>query len=283
MRLGSETMSSLPMRPLGRTGRQVAALALGGVTYSSHDDAHAAAVVHRALDLGINYIDTAHTYEGSERKIGLVMAERRDEVYLATKSIRRDRDGMAEDIQTSLKRLRTDCIDCVQVHDLGDERELAEMTGRNGALRAIEEFRRQGSVRFVGVTGHRNPEILAKALQEYAFDTLLVSLGAMHAAVRPFYEVVMPAAQQRGVAVLGMKVMAHGWLGERSAQAVRFVLSLPGVSAAVVGVDNIKELEQNARAARDAQPMGEAERKELLEAARRMYHDRRHQAWFIHK
>jgi len=77
--------------------------------------------------------------------------------------------------------------------------------------------------------------------------------------------------------------MAHGWLAERSAQAVRFVLSLPGVSAAVVGVDNIEELEQNARAARDAQPMGEAEQRELLEAARRMYHDRRHQAWFIHK
>jgi aryl-alcohol dehydrogenase-like predicted oxidoreductase len=190
---------------------------------------------------------------------------------------------MAEAIEESLTRLRTDRIDCVQIHDLGDERELAEITGAKGALKAIEQFRRQGSVRFVGVTGHRNPEILAKALQEYSFDTLLVALGAMHAAVRPFYEVVMPAAQQRGVAVLGMKVMAHGWLAPRAAHAVRFVLGLPGVSAAVVGVDNIEELEQNVKAARDIRPLGDAELGDLLQTAREKYHERPHEAWFIHK
>jgi len=276
-------MSALPTRPLGRTGHQVSVFALGGVTYNSHDDAHATAVVNRALDLGVNYIDTAHTYADSERKIGLVMTERRDEVYLATKSNNRDYDGMAGAIEESLKRLRTDTIDCVQIHDLGDERELAEITGPKGALKAIEQFRRQGAIRFVGVTGHRRPEILAKALQEYPFDTLLVALGAMHAAVRPFYDVVMPAAQQRGVALLGMKVMAHGWLAPRAEHAVRFVLGLPGVSAAVVGVDDIEELEQNVRAACEIRALGEAEREDLLETARQMYHQRPHEAWFIHK
>jgi predicted aldo/keto reductase-like oxidoreductase len=246
-----------------------------------HDDAHAAAVVNRAIDLGVNYIDTGHGYGHSERKIGLVMAERRNEVYLATKSNSRDRSGMEADIEESLRRLQTDRLDCVQIHDLGDEKELAQITGANGALKAIEKFRRDGSVRFVGVTGHRNPEILAKALEAYPFDTLLTALGAMHAAVRPFYETVMPVARERGVGVLAMKVMAYGWLGETAEKAVRFALSLAGVSAGVVGVDDIAELEQDVKAAQDLEPLSDAEEKGLLQTARRIYDKRPEDAWFI--
>ena len=275
-------MKELPTRSLGRTGFEASVLALGGVMYNYLDDAHAAAVVHRAIDLGVNYIDTAHGYDDSERKIGLVMADRRGEVFLATKSSRRDRCGMRSDIEESFRRLQTDRIDCVQIHDLADEGQLAEITGPNGALKAIEDFRRDGSVRFVGVTGHRNPEILVKAMQEYRFDTLLVSLGSMHAAVRPFYETVMPSARDQGLGVLGMKAMAYGWLAEVAEDALRFVLGLAGVSAALVGVDDVEQLEQNVRVAREYRPLTDAEREELLEKARRTYERRRCDAWFIH-
>jgi len=280
----TEGANGLPTRPLGRTGFNVTCVALGGVKYNQRSDAHAAAVVHRALDLGINYIDTAHTYRGSERKIGLVMAERRDEVFLATKSLRRDRDGMAAEIEQSLERLQTDRLDCVQIHDLAREEELSEVMGPNGALRAIEESRQAGAVRFVGVTGHRNPEILVRALEEYPFDILLVSLGAMQAAVRPFYETVMPAALERGVGVIGMKVMAHGWFGEAglAEDALRFVLDLPDVSTALVGVDDVEQLEQNVRVTREGRALSEAERRDLLDRVKRLYEKEPGRAWFIH-
>jgi len=114
----SEATTALPTRLLGGTGYHVSVLSLGGVKYNKRSDAHAAAVVHRAIDLGINYIDTAHTYADSERKIGLVMRERRDEVFLATKTERRDRSGARKQIEESFRRLQTDRIDLVQVHDL---------------------------------------------------------------------------------------------------------------------------------------------------------------------
>lgn len=276
-------MRGLPTRPLGKTGLDVSLFALGGVMYNFLEDNEAAALVHRAIDLGVNYIDTAHGYKESERKIGLVMAERRDEVYLATKNGQRDRDGMAAEIEESFKRLRTDRIDCVQIHDLHTEEDLAKITGPDGALKAIESFQRDGSVRFVGVTSHVYPDILAQALREYPFDTILTSLGAVHAAVRPFYETIMPVAKERGVGVLAMKVMAYGFLKDHADRALRFVLGLPGVSAAVVGVDNTEQVEQNAAIARAFQPLTEAERTDLLETAQRIYEERSSEAWFIHR
>ncbi len=274
----------LPTRPLGRTGFRPTMLALGGVKYNKRSDAHAAEVVHRALDLGINYIDTAHTYEGSERKIGLVMAERRDEVFLATKSLKRDRDGMAAEIEQSLERLQTDRLDCVQIHDLANEEQLGQVTGKDGALRAIEEFRENGAVRFVGVTGHRNPQILVKALEVYPFDILLVALGAMQAAVRPFYQHVVPVAREKGVGVVGMKVMAHGWFGEvgLAEDALRFVLGLPDVTTALVGVDDVAQLEANARVAREGNPLTDGEKRDLLARVRRLYQEQPDKAWFIY-
>jgi len=276
-------MSGLPTRPLGKTGLDVSILALGGVMYNFLKDSEAAAVVHRAIDLGINTIDTAHGYKESERKIGLVMAERRDEVVLTTKSGQRDRDGMAAEIEESFKRLQTDRIDCVQIHDLHTEEDLAKITGPDGALKAIESFQRDGSVRFVGVTSHVNPDILARALREYPFDTILTSLGAMHAAVRPFYETIMPVAQERSVGVLAMKVLAYGFLKDHAERALRFVLGLPGVSVAVVGVDNMEQVERNVAVARVFQPLTETERTELMDTARQIYQERQSEAWFIHR
>lgn len=275
-------ISTLPTRPLGNTGFDVTCLALGGVTYNLlEDDAEAAAVISRAIDLGINYIDTAHGYADSERKIGLVMAERRDEVYLATKTTSRDYDGMSADIAESLRRLQTDTIDCVQLHDFKDTDDLRAVTAADGALKAIEKFRATGSVRFVGITGHRDPAILAKALTEYDFDTILCSLGAVHHAVRPFYDTIVPVARERGVGVLGMKVMAYAFLADHAEAALRFVMGLDGVATAVVGVDNIEQVEANIAVARRCEPLSDDEQAKLLAEAKRIYETRKSEAWFI--
>ena len=127
-------MSTLPTRPLGRPGVDVSIFALGGVTYNLLDDAEAAAVVHRALDLGVNFIDTAHGYKESERKIGPVMAERRDEIFLATKSTARDAAGMTADIEESFRRLQTDRIDLMQIHDLHTTEQIEQILAPGGAL-----------------------------------------------------------------------------------------------------------------------------------------------------
>jgi len=274
----------LPTRRLGSTGHNVSVLALGGVKYNRLPDADAAALVHRALDLGVNYIDTARTYAGSERKIGPVMAERRDQVYLATKSMQRDRDGMASDIERSLRELQTDHIDCMQIHDLRNERELARVTGPNGALKAIEEHIRAGSVRFAGVAGHSNPEILARALREYPpFATVLASLGPIHAAVRPFHEKLIPVARELGVGVLGMKVMGWGLLHRVAEDSLRFVIGLDGVSAALVGMDSVEQLERNVAVACERRALTDAERSVLLKAAGRTAREQAGEAWFLHR
>lgn len=273
--------STIPTRPLGRTGYQASILALGGVKYNFLPDAEAAAIVHRAIDLGINYIDTAHAYEDSERKIGLVLAERRHEVHLATKGGSRDRSGMERDIEESLRRLRTDRIDCLQIHNLGKESELAEVLGPNGAMKAVESYRRGGTIRFVGVTGHQDPALLVKAMREYPFDTVLCALGAVHEAVRPFQASILPVARERGVGVLGMKVLAYGFLADHAEAALRFVLGTEGVTSAVVGLETMQQLEFNVRVARSFAPLSPAEREDLLATARDIYRRRQKDAWFI--
>ena len=119
-------------------------------------------------------------------------------------------------------------------------------------------------------------------MREYPFDTLLVSLGAVHEAVRPFYDTVMPVARERGVAVLAMKVMAYGFLEDHVETALRYAMGLPGVAAAVVGVDNIEQLEANAAIAARFEPLTPAQQEELLDAARSIYERRKKDAWFIH-
>ena len=274
--------STLPTRPLGRTGFDATILALGGIKYNELPEAEAAAVVTRALDLGINYIDTAHTYKDSERKIGPVLAERREGIYIATKTQRRDYDGAMKEIEQSLERLRTDVIDCLQFHDLETKEEWAQITGPGGALKAAEEMRDAGKIRFLGVTGHSNPEILVHAIEDYPLETVLVTIGPVHEAVRPFYPTVAPVAKRRGTAILGMKVMATGWMAGMTAQSLRFVVGLEGVAAAVVGMDSIEQVEANVAAARDFTPLDPTEQKVLLDRAKAEFEKRPGEAWFVH-
>lgn len=277
----SERTSTIPTRPLGRTGFHATILALGGVKHNELPAAEAARVVHRALDLGINYIDTAHAYKHSEEKIGPVLAERREGIYVATKTEQRGYDGAMREIEQSFKRLQTDVIDCLQFHSLEKKEDWDRITAPDGALKAAEKLRDEGRIRFLGVTGHSNPEILAHAIENYPLETVLVSIGPIHEAVRPFYPTVAPVARRRGTAVLGMKVVAAGWLKGMVPDAFRFVAGLPEVVTAVVGMDSVEQVEANVAAARAYTPLDATEQKVLLDQARLEYEKRPDQAWFI--
>jgi aryl-alcohol dehydrogenase-like predicted oxidoreductase len=252
----------IPRRPLGRTGREVTQFALGGegVLRTHGRMAEAVAVIHRALDQGVNYCDTAPAYAGSLDYYGAALGERRREVFLASKTHDRTRDGSLRLLDESLRRLRTDHLDLWQLHDLRTAGDLRAIFGRGGALEALIQARQEGRVRFLGLTGHHDPAILLDAMGRFDFDTVLVALNGADVHRRSFAQTVLAEAERKGMGVIGMKVYAAGLLvrsgehGLTPAQAMGYVLSLPGVSTVVIGCSSPAEVDQNAQIARDFRP-----------------------------
>lgn len=260
----------VPRRRLGRTGFHASVFGLGGAFIVAQDRRdEAAAVINRALDLGVNYIDTAPTYGHSERNIGEVMRYRRDETFLAGKTLDRSRDGTMRLFERSLQRLQTDHLDLYQLHGVHSEADLKELFGPRGAVKALDELRAAGAVRFAGITSHRNCPVLLRALDEYDFDCVLMPLNAGDVHNDPFAGNVLQVARRKDLGVVAMKVAAYGRIfrdgGVASMeQALGYVLSHP-VSTAVVGVSTLQELEENVGIARGFEPFPE-ERLKRLEA-----------------
>ena len=159
----------IPCRPLGQTGCNVTQFALGGegVLRTHGRMAEAIAVIHRALDHGVTYCDTAPAYAGSLDYYGAALGERRGQVFLASKTHERTRDGSLRLLDESLKRLRTDHLDLWQLHDLRTSSDLKMIFGRGGALEALVQAREEGRVRFLGLTGHHDPAILLEAMSRF--------------------------------------------------------------------------------------------------------------------
>ena len=252
---------SIPTRPLGRTGHRVTLFALGGegVLRTHGRAAEAAEVIHRALDQGVNYCDTAPAYASSMDYYGAALGERRREIFLASKTHDRTRDGSLRLLDDSLRRLRTDRLDLWQLHDLRTNDDLGRIFGKGGAIEALVEARDEGRVRFLGITGHHDPEILMEAMRRFDFDTVLVALNAADVHQLPFIESLLPEAARRGLGVIGMKVCAQGALLAQSnltmQDAMNYVLSLPGVSTIVIGCQTTDQVDENARIARGFVPL----------------------------
>lgn len=272
---------AIPRRPLGRTGCEVTQFALGGEgvlrTHGRMSDA--VAVIHRALDQGVNYCDTAPAYAGSLDYYGAALGERREQVFLASKTHDRTRDGSLRLLDQSLNRLRTDHLDLWQLHDLRTIHDLETIFSRGGALEALLEARAQGRVRFLGITGHHDPAILLEAMRRFDFDTVLMALNVADRYRLSFATSVLIEAVRRQMGVIGMKVYAAGTLladGEReftAEEAMSYVLSLPGVSTVVIGCSSAAEVDANAQIARafqrfDAERLRELERRASPRAAR---------------
>ncbi|NLX42533.1 MAG: aldo/keto reductase [Chloroflexi bacterium] len=252
----------LPTRPLGKTGVQVTQLGLGGLYGVAQLSGHEQAVeiINRAIDLGINYIDTASRYGNgaSELNIGVVMRQRRDEVFLTSKSHNPTYDGTLALVERSLARLQTDHLDLYQHHFLGQSLHLEQLQTGHSAREAMERLRDEGVIRFIGVTAH-SARLLADALEDYAYDTALITLNPAHAVMQDVdhLERFFRVAQARGTGVIAMKVVERGNLvrrGLRMEQLLPWTLSHP-VATAIVGVDNIAQLEENVRLARAFSPM----------------------------
>jgi aryl-alcohol dehydrogenase-like predicted oxidoreductase len=250
-------------RPFGKTGHRVRLFSLGGQATlekpGTHDES--IAIINRAIDLGVNYIDTAAAYGRgqSQTYIGEVMATRRKEVFLASKTHDRTYDGSMRLLEESLRLLRTDHLDTWQIHRLGTDEELDQILGPDGALKAMEKARQEGMVRFAGVTGHFDPVPLMHAITRYDFDTILMALNASDPHFLPFATELLPLANRKGMGVIAMKIPARGRIfrpgGLTSMKdAMHWVLSQP-VSTVIVGCDTVAQLEENVAIATQFRPL----------------------------
>jgi aryl-alcohol dehydrogenase-like predicted oxidoreductase len=267
-------LAPIPTRTLGKTGVPVTIVGLGGEgvlrTWDRHDEA--VAVIRRALERGITYCDTAPAYSASQDYYGEALGNERSAVFLASKTHDRTRDGSLRLLEQSLKRLRTDHLDLWQVHDLTTMEELEAIFGKNGAIHALEQARREGMVRFLGVTGHYDPAVLVEAIRRYPFDTVLVALNAADRVRLSFIDALLPAANEHGLGIIGMKVVAKGRLLRSDGvstmrQALGYVLSLP-ISTAIIGFRTPEEVDEVVEIARTFRPLPDQEMARLEALAR---------------
>jgi aryl-alcohol dehydrogenase-like predicted oxidoreductase len=267
--------ATMPERAFGQTGISVPVLGLGGAGQTplgqEGQEKEAIALVETALSLGIRYFDTAASisYGPSESYLGKILPAYRDKVIIATKTAERDRDGAWRELERSLKRLNTDRVEIWQLHHLSFQEELDKIFSNDGATKALEEAREQGIIKYTGITGHHEPDIIAEGLKRYPFDMTLVSLNAadIHHP-RPFSPVVLPVAREKKIGVAAMKVPAYGRLLkpgvlEGMHQAMGYVLSLDGVHTCVIAAENSEQLKENVRVAQAFQPLAEADMRKL--------------------
>ena len=284
------TLAAMPTRNLGKTGYKVGIFSLGGQAALEKPNNFDAAlpIIERALDLGVNYIDTSSIYGGpqrwSEQYVGRVMKTRRQDAFLATKTKERSRDGSLRMIEKSLVLLNTDHIDLWQLHDIGLPEDVNAVFARDGAMEALLEMQQQKVVRYLGVTGHYRPEALIDAVNRQPFDTILMSLNAADSHIHSFTDQLLPLVVEKQMGIIGMKVPArgrllstwtpppleqqqHSWEGSAIAtrpgvmnmrEALNFVLSHP-VSTVIVGCDNIAQLEENVQIAREFTPLSQSQ------------------------
>ena len=191
-------------RRLGRTNLQVSIVGFGGTWISELSKPEAINVVRHAFDLGINFFDTAKLDGDSEEKIGDALHEVRDKCIIATKTGSRTKKESLEDFECSLKRLRTDRLDIIQLHGIDDEKTLTKAMGPDGSMQTCKEARKLGLVDFIGITGHK-PRILTRAVESGEFDTVLVPLNVV---TRQALEELLPAARAHDVGVIVMKPLS---------------------------------------------------------------------------
>jgi len=227
-------------------------------------------IVNKAIDLGINYIDTSAWYsvesgsrEGdhlrgtSERHVGEVMKTRRSEVFLATKTHDRSYDGAMKHLESSLKNLQTDVIDLWQIHNVKDyeKEDINKIFADDGCLKALQKAKDEGVVRFLGISGHENPLSMKDVITRYDFDTVLMAINPADKYHNSFIENFLPTAVEKEMGIIGMKIPAHDRIFDHGGiitmkEAMSYTLMMP-VSTIIIGIDKIAELEENIKIAQE--------------------------------
>lgn len=265
--------NAIPTRALGKTGATVSAIGIGGYHLGLVGTAkEATQVVHGAIEAGITFFDNAWEYhEGkSEERLGKALAGRRGEVFLMTKLCTHGRDAKTamRQLDESLRRLKTDYLDLWQIHEVAYHNDPERHFMKGGAVEALEKAKREGKVRFVGFTGHKDPALHLRMLSyDFPFDTCQMPLNCFDATFRSFEQQVLPEVNRRGIAAIGMKSLGgEGTVVKRKVvsaeEGLRYAMSLD-VATTVSGIDSMRVLRQNVRIARGFERMTNAEMQEL--------------------
>jgi aryl-alcohol dehydrogenase-like predicted oxidoreductase len=270
----------IPRRRFGRHADLVSALGLGGyhvgVVGAERD---AIRLIHAAIDRGVTFLDNAWEYHDgkSEIRMGKAIRDRRQQVFLMTKVCTHGRDAKTamRQLEQSLRRLQTDYLDLWQIHECAYDNDPERHFAKGGVVEALDRARKEGKVRYVGFTGHKDPEIHLEMLSyKYPFDSCQLPLNGFDATFRSFEQLVLPELMKQGIAVLGMKSFGAGEAVKHKAvtpaEALRYAMSLP-VTTTISGMDSMRVLRQNLKTAQGLRPMTEAQmqayRKRLAEQA----------------
>lgn len=227
-------------RVLGRTGLTVNRVGFGGIPIQRLSTDEAVAVVRRAFELGVNFFDTARVYTTSEARIGEALESVRDEVFIATKSVHRDKVGLLKDLETSLGNLRTDYIDLYQLHMVSKEEGWKRIRGQGGALEGLLEAKNEGKIKHLGITSH-NPELMMEVLREGIFETVMIPYNYL--TQRPA-DGLLPLCAELGVGTIVMKPFGGGAL-TNIRTALRYVLGNGNVDVVIPGMRGSAEIEEN--------------------------------------
>jgi aryl-alcohol dehydrogenase-like predicted oxidoreductase len=281
--------TGLPMRALGKTGVNVSIICLGGWHIGSvKNQKEAIKIMHRALDEGLTFFDNAWDYHdgGSEEIMGraLALGGRRKKCFLMTKNCGRDYKTAKQHVVDSLRRLKTDVIDLMQFHEINYDND-PDWIVEKGALKALLEDQKAGKVRFIGYTGHKDPRIHLKMLPKHRWDTVQMPINVCDYHYRSFVHQVVPEANKRGAGVIGMKSLGGGSDGKGrfitakvcTAEEARHYALSQAIASLVVGIDSMKVLEQDLRAARTFKPLTPAALKALTDRVKVVAGDGRHE------
>jgi aryl-alcohol dehydrogenase-like predicted oxidoreductase len=275
--------SQVPKKSGGKTGLVLSALGIGGFHLgTATDQTVATQIVNRALDAGVNFFDNAWEYHDgeSEIRLGEALKGKRDQAIVMTKVCThgRGKDVAMRMLEESLRRLQTDYLDVWQIHEVIYYNDPDLIFAPGGAAEALLEAKKQGKVRFIGFTGHKDPSIHLRMLShDFPFDTVQMPLNCFDATFRSFETHVLPEANRRQLAAFGMKSLGgSGEMVTRGAitpeEGLRYAMSLP-VATTISGIDSIDVLEQNLGVARDFKPMSESEMSTLRDRCRALAGD----------
>ncbi|MBV9156825.1 MAG: aldo/keto reductase [Acidobacteriaceae bacterium] len=278
--IGEAQSSAIPRRKFGRHSDEVSILGIGGHHLgSAATEEDAIAILHEAVDNGINFCDNAWEYNDhrSEEWMGKALAGGyRDKVFLMSKVCTHGRDASVamQMLEESLQRLGTDHLDLWQIHAVVYDNDPDLAYRKGGVVEALDRAKQQGKVRYTGFTGHKDPRIHRRMIEMgYAWDSVQFPINAFDAQFRSFQQVVLPEALKRRIAVLGMKPLNgdgapfhKGDVKLTPEQALRYAMSVPGVTTTITGMDSIGVLRQNLAIAKGFQPLERSEMEGIVAA-----------------
>jgi predicted aldo/keto reductase-like oxidoreductase len=225
---------------LGKTGLKVKSLGFGGIPIQRVTEEEAIEVVQRCYDLGLNYYDTARGYTTSEERIGKALEDVRENVVIATKSHQRTAEGIRDELEISLRNLRTDYIDVYQLHNVQTEEQWSQVRAPGGALEAVMEAKEQGRINHVSLTSH-NPDLAVEMVKTGLFETLMIPYNYL--TTKPA-ETLLPTCKKLNVGTIIMKPFGGGAFSNANT-ALKYVLSNPDCDLVIPGMMSVAEVDEN--------------------------------------